>query len=193
MVLNVATVDPSVVAAPDRPTVVIVGGGDANGGGEAEIGRVALLNAVGVIDNNALVGVVRSDVGTGCIFGLNEGVGAAGGGCDGAGFPRILIGHRGVDAVIRAYEKNVGRTGILGVNSLAVGEILNDDGLGSGILEPGDLMPEAVVVRIVHAVNGEGETILKEVVKAVLINFLDAQSRFINGGDNFLLFIAGCC
>ena len=197
VVLDVTAVDVGAGSAvADRPTVVEVVGGDAAVGGEAEIGGVAGLDAVAVPDNNALIGHVDRDLRTGRLSRLDQGVGAAGGVGDGLSLVLVLIGEVVVVAVVGTNEQNVGGIGGVACRTVVLNgglglEHLDAFACGNGGCAGLELVVQTVVVGALHAVNGEEETVFGEISKAVLINVLDVQSRLKNGGDDFLLFIAG--
>ena len=106
MVLDVAAVDPRCAAACiDRPTVVIVGRCNAGVGGQAEVGGSAVLRAVAVIDDDALIRISRSNCGAGRRGGLNEGISTACCVCNRLRFFLILIGKAAVLAIVRSNEQ----------------------------------------------------------------------------------------
>ena len=181
MILNVTTVYPSITAVLNCPTVVVVGGGDAGAGGQAEVGRSTALCAVAVINDNALIGVCCSNGRAGRIAGLDKGVAAAGSIGDGLSFILILIGEAGVGAVVGSYEQNVCGTCVPCAG--------NNDGLfliGDGSRGVVNFVADTVVVGIVHTVNGEEETVLREIGEAVLIDIGIIQCSIINSADNVI-------
>ena len=187
MVLNIPTVNVSGAACADCPTIGVVLGGDTGIGGEAQIAGSTALGSVAVVDNNALIGVVLCDCGTGCCGGLDESVITAGCVRDGLSFPLVLIGEASVMSVIRCNKQYVGGTGILIVIAVS---LYNNNLLFSGDGFAGnELVAEPVVVRAIHAVNREEESVLGDVGEAVLIDEGSIQCCLIYSIDDIG---AGC-
>ena len=177
VVLNVAAVDERRGAGAYRPTVAVVGGGDAGIGGEAEVGGISVLSAVGVIDYDALVKVVLSDGGAGSGGAGKQRYGAAGGVRDGLSFILILVGEVGILAVIGADEQNVDSLG-------PVAGRLGGEGLNlalHGAVEPAG----SIVIHAVHAVNGEGELLRTHQLKAAPVDKGIVHGRVVSRHCDF--------
>ena len=187
VVLDIAAVDPCFIAGVDSPAVLEVLGSDAGVGRQAEIAGLAVLGTVAVVDDDALVDRVLRDRGSGRAGALYHCDAAARRVCDGLGFALVLVGEAGIMAVVGADEENVD------VRSAARGFAAAGDDDGGGFDGCGavvDLVAQTVVIRAVHAADGEQEAVLAE-GEAVLVDGCGVQDRTVNGVDDFAAAEAG--
>ena len=175
VVLDVTTVDTVEGPAVVSPTVGVVGGGQAGAAGQIQIRGIVGADAVtvGIVNDDALIGIVGGDGGTGGVGAGKGGQRAARSGCQRSSLGLVLIGEAGIGAVIGADEKYVCAGGAVG----ALGSLSPDlSGLGNSLHylggKAGDVrnVTYFVVITAAHAIRPEGEGVAIDIADGAFID-----------------------